>query len=138
MLGKCREGFRLLWRFKPSTCGSGQVSRGKKKPHRLDADTIALTQRLAGENRLWGAERIRGELVKLGIHVAKRSIQKYMRAVRTQAPSGQSWSIFLKTHGQDIWACEFVPVVTLSFQTLYVFVIVDLESRRLVPIYPRH
>ena len=53
-----REGFRLFWRFKPSTCGSGQVSRGQKKSHRLGADTIALIQRLAGENRLWGAERI--------------------------------------------------------------------------------
>ena len=138
MLGKRREGFRLFWRFKPSTGGSGQVSRSKKKPHRLDADTIALIQRLAGENSLWGAERIRSELLKLGIHVAKRTIQKYMRAVRTPASSGQSWSTFLKAHGQDIWACDFVPVVTLFFKTLYVFVVVHLGSRRVVHINPRH
>ena len=81
-------------------------------------DTIALIQRLAHENRLWGAERIRSELLKLGIRVAKRTIQKYMRAVRSQSPAGQSWSTFLKTHGPDIWACDFVPLVTLFFQTL--------------------
>ena len=56
----------------------------------LAADTIALIQRLARENPLWGAERIRGELVKLGIQVAKWTIQKYLRAVRSQAPERQA------------------------------------------------
>lgn len=84
------------------------------------------------ENRLWGAERIRGELLKLNIKVAKRTIQKYMQAVRSRPPSGQSWSTFLKTHGQDIWACDFVPVVTLFFKTLHAFAIVHHESRRVV------
>jgi putative transposase len=74
------------------------------------------------------AEWIRGELLKLNIHVAKRTIQKYMQAARSQPPSGQSWSTFLKTHGQDIWACDFVPVVTLFFKTLHAFVIVHHES----------
>ncbi len=68
----------------------------------------------------------------MGVKVAKRTIQKYLRAVRSQPSSGQSWSTFLKTHGQDIWACDFVPVVTLFFQTLYAFVIVHLGSRRVV------
>jgi hypothetical protein len=98
----------------------------------LDAETIALIQRLARENRLWGAERIRSELLMLGLRVAKRTIQKYLRAVRAQSPTGQTWSTFLKTHGQDIWACDFVPVVTLFFQTLYAFVIVQVGSRRVV------
>jgi len=81
-----------------------------------------------------GAERIRGEMLMLGIHVAKWTIQKYVRAVRPPVPSGQSWSTILKTHGQDIWACDFVPVVTLFFKTLYVFVLVHLGSRRVMPI----
>jgi putative transposase len=104
----------------------------------LDSETIALIQRLARENRLWGAERIRGELLKLGIRVAKRTIQKYLRAVRSQSPTGQTWSTFLKTQGQDIWACDFVPVVTLFFQTLYALVIVQVGSRRVVHVNPRH
>ena len=118
-----REGFRLFWQCK---------SRVLSPSNRLAADTIALIQRMARENPLWGAERIRGELRKLGIQVAKRTIQKYMRAVRSHPPSGQSWSTFLQTHGQDIWACDFVPVVTLCFKTLYAFVIVHLASRRVV------
>ena len=123
MLGKCRAAFRLFWRFK---------SRPARPAHHLDSDTIALIQRLARENQLWGAERIRGELLKLGIRVAKRTIQKYMRAVRSQSPAGPTGSAFLKTQGQDIWACDFVPVVTLFFQTLYALVIVHVGSRRLV------
>jgi hypothetical protein len=85
-----RAGFGLFWRIK---------SHSRQPARRLDAETIALIQRLAWENRLWGAERIRGELSKLGIRVAKRTIQKYLRAVRAQSPTGQTWSTFLKTHG---------------------------------------
>ena len=87
---------------------------------------------MALRGRLWGAERIRGELLKLKIQVAKRTIQKYMRAARSKPSPGQSWSTFLQTHGQDIWACDFVPVVTLFFKTLHAFVIVHHENRRRV------
>jgi putative transposase len=118
-----RAGSRLFWRFK---------SRRQRPAHRLDPETIALIQRLARENRLRGAERIRGELLKLDIRVAKRTIQKYMHAARSQTPAGQTWSTFLKPHGQDIWTCDFVPVVSLFFQTLYAFVIVHVGSRRVV------
>ncbi len=118
-----RGGLRLFWRFK---------SRVQTPSHRLAAETIALIQRMARENPLWGAERIRGELLKLEIRVAKRTIQKYMRAVRSGPPSGQPWSTFLKTHGKDIWACDFVPVVTLFFRTIHAFVIVHLASRQVV------
>ena len=79
-------------------------------------ETLVLIQRMARENPLWGAERIRGELLKLNIKVAKRTIQKYMQVVRSQPPTGQSWPAFLKTHAEDIWACDFVPVVTLFFK----------------------
>jgi hypothetical protein len=62
-----RAGFRLFWRIK---------SHSRQAARRLDPGTIALIKRLASENRLWGAERFRGELLKLGIRVAKRTIQK--------------------------------------------------------------
>lgn len=78
------------------------------------------------------AERIRGELFKSSIRVAKRTIQKYMQAVHSKPPSGPSWSTFLKTHERDIWACDFVPVVTLFFKTLHAFVIVHHANRRVV------
>jgi hypothetical protein len=70
--------------------------------------------------------------LKLNIKVSKRAIQKYMQAARSKQPAGQSWSTFLKTHGKGIWACDFVPVVTLFFKTLHAFVIVHHESRRVV------
>jgi putative transposase len=120
-----REGFRLFWKLKSRRLVQTQ-------PQRLAPETIALIERMARENPLWGAERIRGEMLKLNIKVAKRTIQKYLQAVRSRPPSGQSWSTFLQTHGQDIWACDFVPVVTLFFKTLHAFVIVHHESRRVV------
>ena len=63
---------------------------------KIAADTIALIRQMARENRLWGAERIRGELLKLGLRVCKRTIQKYMRAVRTHQPRGQRWATDLE------------------------------------------
>jgi hypothetical protein len=53
-----------------------------------------------------GAERIRGELLQLGMHVCKRTIQKYMRDVRTLQPRGQKWATFVHNHAAQIWACD--------------------------------
>ena len=69
-----RQLFRLFWRHK---------SKAKSTHSKVAAETIALIKQMARDNRLWGAERIRGELLKLDIHVCKRTIQKYMRHVRT-------------------------------------------------------
>ncbi len=87
---------------------------------------------MARDNRLWGAERIRGELLKLGIHVSKRTIQKYMKHVRATRPRGQTWSRFLQTHVQQIWACDFLPITDLFFRSLFAFFIIDLHSRKVI------
>ena len=86
---------------------------------------------MASENRLWGAERIRGELLKLGFKVSKRTVQKYMPKVRHNR-SGQTWSTFLKNHIRDIWACDFTVVYDLFFRSLDIFVIMELHTRRIV------
>jgi putative transposase len=99
---------------------------------KISAETVALLQEMARDNRLWGAERIRGELLKLGIRVCKRTIQKYMRPVRTPRPRGQTWKIFLHTHAQQIWACDFLPVTDLFFRSLFAFFIIELHSRRVI------
>jgi hypothetical protein len=70
---------------------------------------------MARDNRLWGAERIRGELLKLGLRVCKRTIQKYMRQVRTVGPRGQNWKSFLHTHAEQIWTCDASPGHRLTF-----------------------
>jgi putative transposase len=93
-----RLGLRLFWRYKSKAAA----------PARLSGETVALIREMATNNRLWGTERIRGELLKLGIFLSKRTIQKYIRQVRDTRPRGQSWATFLSTHGHAIWSCDFV------------------------------
>jgi hypothetical protein len=89
---------------------------------------------MASENGLWGAERIRGEMLKLGVKVSKRTVQKYMPKERHNK-SGQAWATFLKNPIRDIWACDFTVVYDLLFRPLYVFVIMELHTRRIVQEY---
>ena len=95
-------------------------------------ETVALIREMAAANRTWGAERIRGELLKLGIRVARPTIQRYMRGARPPRRSGQTWATFLANHGQDIWAADFLPVTDLLFRPLYAFFLIALASRRVV------
>jgi putative transposase len=118
-----RQGFKLFWKYK---------SRAASLTPRISQETVALIKEMARDNRLWGAERIRGELLKLGIRVCKRTIQKYMRQVRTTRPRGQTWSMFLQTHAQQIWACDFLPVTDLFFHSLFAFFIIELHSRKVI------
>jgi transposase InsO family protein len=117
------QGFRLFWKRK---------SHARSREPKLPAEMITLIQEMAADNRLWGAERIRGELLKVGIKVAKRTVQRYMRHARPPRPHAQTWSTFLRNHAKDIWACDFVQVHDLFFRPLFVFFITELGSRRIV------
>jgi len=118
-----RAGFCALWRRK-SRPGPG-------RPPLPDA-TVALIRRMAADNPLWGAERIRGELAKLGLRVAKRTIQTYLRGAASPWPRGQTWAAFLRNHAGAIWACDFLPVTDLAFRPLFAFFIIELATRRVV------
>ncbi len=120
-----RQGFRLVWRARSS---------GASKRPQVPAETVAAIKQMAAENRLWGAERIRGELLKLGIRVGKRTVQRHMRAARPPRPGGggQAWATFLRNHARAIWACDFVQVVDLGFRSPFAFCIIELGSRRVV------
>jgi len=118
-----RQGYRLIWRFRSTSAA--------KRPQ-VAPETVALIKRMAAENRLWGAERIRGELLKLGVRVGKRTVQRHMRSARPPRPRGQTWATFLHNHAHDVWACDFLPVIDLGFRALFAFFIVDLGSRRVV------
>src|SRR6266481_3516636 len=87
---------------------------------------------MASDNRLWGAERIRGELLKLDIRVCKRTIQKYMWYVRTPRSRGQNGATFLRNHTGEIWACDFLQVTDLFFRSLFAFFIIELKSRKVI------
>ncbi|HEX2915482.1 MAG TPA: integrase core domain-containing protein [Chloroflexia bacterium] len=118
-----RQGFKLFWRFK---------SKAKKAKPKISEETIALIQQMAHENPLWGAERIRGELLKLSITVSKRTVRKYLRKTRPGRTPTQNWSTFLCNHSKQIWACDFLTVTDLFFSQIYAFIIMEHASRRIV------
>src|SRR5262249_19321852 len=107
-----RDLFKLVWRHK---------SRARVGRPPLTSEVIALIMPMAKDNPLWGSERIRGEVLQLNLPVAKRTIQKYLRQVRPRRPSTQTWRTFLHNHAQDIWACDFLPVINLFFRQYFVF-----------------
>jgi putative transposase len=98
----------------------------------LPPETIELIRDMAARGRLWGAERILGELLKLGIKVSKWTLQKYMRGTRGRSGGGQSWATFVKNHAERMWACDFIQTHDLLFRQVYAFFIVHLASQRVV------
>jgi putative transposase len=89
---------------------------------------------MAADNPIWGEERIANELqLKLGIRVSPRTVGKNLhdRPVRAPDPT-QRWLTFVHNHAKVIVACDFFVVVTATFRTLYVFVIMELETRRIL------
>jgi len=89
---------------------------------------------MARENPVWGEERIASELlVKLGIQISPRTVRKYMPKRLDGQPRGdQRWATFLNNHAKAIVACDFFVAVTATFRMLYVFVVIEHGSRRLV------
>ncbi len=118
-----RQGFRLFWRRKT-------VPRSRPSP--LAAATIALIGQMARDNPLWGGERIRGELRKLGIRVSKRTIQRYARQILRPRPPGQRWATFLRNHAHETWVGDFLQVTDVLFRPVFAFFLVELGSRRVV------
>jgi hypothetical protein len=93
---------------------------------------VSLIKIMAKDNRTWGAERIHGELLKLGIKVAKSTIQAYINQVRSPVPTKQTWATFLRNHAKDIWAVDVLQTYDLFFRAIFVFVVIELGSRRLL------
>src|SRR6266446_6521660 len=116
-----RRGFRLFWRWK---------SRQRVGRPALSADTRSLVRRISRENALWGAPRIHGELLKLGIEIAQSTVAKYI--VRRRRPPSQGWKTFLRNHAPDIAAIDLFVVPTIGFKLLYGLAIINLERRRLI------
>jgi len=122
-IGWHRTGFRLFWRWK---------SRPGRPP--IPAELRALIRAMARDNLGWGEERIANELLlKLGIQISPRSVGKYMPKRPQGQPRGdQRWSTFVANHAKAIVACDFLTVATATFKCLYVFVIIEIESRKLL------
>jgi putative transposase len=126
LIGWHHEGFRLFWRWK------SRVGRP-----RLPKEIRKLIVRMALENPTWGQARVPAELsVKLGIYVSPRTVRKYWPPEpERRGPrrvSSQRWKTFVRNHAQSIVACDFLVLVTARFRVLYVFLVMELGTRRIV------
>jgi len=119
-----RKGFRLYW---------NALSRKGRKPGRLrkDRKIRELVRRMAAENPTWRAPRIHAELLKLGFDVAERTISRYLPKRSPNPDKIKQWMAFLRNHRDAIAAMDFFIVPLLTFQVLYVLVIIH-HGRRIL------
>ena len=123
VIGWHRKAWKRYWSWKS---GAGRHGRP-----RIAEEVRDLISRMASENWIWGAQRIRGELLNLGFDVGLETVRRYMHLARRRPPS-QGWRTFLRNHALELWACDFFTVQTFFFQTLYVFFFIAHDRRRLV------
>ena len=114
-----RQGFRRYWRWR-SRSGRPSVDREVRK----------LIRQMSTANPLWGAPRIHGELIKLGIEVSQATVAKYM--VRRRGTPSPTWRSFLRNQAQGIAAIDMFVVARASFRLLYVMIILSHDRRRII------
>ena len=114
-----RQGFRLFWRWRSR---SGRPS--------VDREVRDLIRQMSGANPLWGAPRIHGELLKLGIEVSQATVAKYM--VRRRGAPSPTWRSFLRNQAEGIAAIDMFVVASASFRLLYVMIILAYDRRKIV------
>jgi putative transposase len=116
-----RQGFRLLWTWR---------SRRRLGRPPIAQDVRALIRQMARENPLWGAPRIHGELLKLGVQVSQATVAKYL--ARPGRRPSQTWRTFLANHANQIIAADFFVVPTATYRLLFVLVLLAHDRRRIV------
>jgi hypothetical protein len=114
-----RKGLRLYWTWK------SRLPNGRPSVPQEIRDLIRM---MSLANPRWGAPRIHGELLKLGIEVSQGTVAKYM--VRHRKPPSQGWRTFLKNHVKDLASTDFFVVPTATFRLLFVFVVLSHNRRR--------
>ena len=123
-----RTAFRAFWRWK---------SRQRGRPP-LPKNLRELIREMDRANPTWGEERIANELkLKLGIQVSPRTVRKHLDSNRPLRSSGQRWSTFVRNHAKAMVACDFFISVTATFRVLYVFIAMEIGSRRILHPTPR-
>ena len=117
-----RRGFRYYWRWKSRPKWPGRP--------RVPKEVRDLIRQMSQDNPLWGAPRIHGELLKLGIEVSQATVSKYM--VKPKHRPSQSWRTFLINHASDIVSIDFFTVPTATFRLIYVFLVLDNARRKIL------
>jgi putative transposase len=120
-----RAGFRLCWRL---------ISRAPKAVGRRPTpkEIRELIFRMVSENPTWGAPRIHGELLMLGLEVPERTISRWMRSVPKDPGRAKRWLAFLRNHREAIAAMDFFTVPTFTFGVLYCFFVISDDRRRVL------
>ena len=122
-----RAGFRSYWRSK---------SRPRSGRPAVAVEIRRLIREISIANPLWGAPRIHGELLKLGIDIGQTSVAKYM--AKRRGPPSQGWKTFLNNHADGIAAMDLFVVPTISFRLLYGLLIMGGAVRKVVGISVAH
>jgi transposase InsO family protein len=117
-----RKGFRLFWSWK--------IRHGQRGRPAMPQEIRDLIRMLSRNNPLWGAPRIHGELLKLGIEITEPTVAKYM--LQRSKPPSQTWRTFLENHVKSMVSVDFFTVPTIRFQVLYVFLVLAHDRRRIV------
>ncbi len=119
-----RQAFRRYWSWKSRRTG--------RKPGRLRLthEIRQLIRKMKQANPIWGAPRLHGEILKLGIKISERTISRLLPKTR-KTPS-QSWRVFLANHAGDLVSLDFFSVPTINFRILFVFLVVAHDRRRVV------
>jgi len=117
-----RMGFRVYWRWRSTSCS---VGRPKVSPETRD-----LIRQMSMVNPLWGAPRIHGELLKLGVEVSQATVGRYM-PWRPKDPS-PTWRTFLQNHMTDLVAVDMFVVATATFRLFYALIVLGHDRRRII------
>jgi putative transposase len=118
-----KKGFKLFWKFKSRRKGLGRPP--------ISPEIRDLILKMANANPIWGAPRIHGELLKLGIKISERTVSNLMPRRKPKPPS-QTWRTFLKNHMMNMISIDFFTVPTATFQILFVLVILSHNRRKAV------
>jgi hypothetical protein len=120
-----RHGFKILWRRR---------SRGRHlgRPP-IPREHIAFIRRISGDHSEWGEDKIAEEFdAKFGIHHSASTIRRYMVQSSDGPRKTQTWHTFIQNHAKEVWACDFLTQYTAFFASVYVFIIMEVGSRRIV------
>ncbi len=120
-----RFGFALYWRV---------ISRARRVTgrKRISKEVRDLILRMGIENPTWGAPRIHGELLMLGVDISERTISRWMRRAPRDPEPAKRWLVFLRNHREAIAAMDFFTVPTITFGVLYCFFIIGHDRRRIL------
>jgi putative transposase len=120
VIGWHRKGFRIYWRWRSRRSGRSKTS----------AEIRDLIRRMSAANPFWGAPRIHGELLKLGVHISQATVGRYLpRRPRTPSPT---WRSFLHNHLADTAAIDMFIVATATFRILYTLIVLDHDRRKII------